>query len=111
MAITISVNAGSGTGASASLSGASNDTNGEITLSTGTGVSGGSSFATITFNTPYASAPSYISLQRYDHASNVTALADIAVINVTANGFDFTINAGGGLNSLSNLKWGYQVTA
>lgn len=112
MVTTISVNAGAGSGASASLTAGSNDVRGEININTGTGVGANPSLATVTFDTPYGAVP-FVNLQRNDQASDVTGMADIAVINRTVNGFDigFATSGGAPFSSVSGLKWAYLVTS
>lgn len=110
MATTISVNSGAGTGGSATLSADATDVRGTINLSLGTSVPVDTSVATVTFDTAYGAVP-HVNLQRADIGANAGALANIAVINKTVNGFDIAFATAGNLSGTSGLKYEYLVTA
>lgn len=102
---TISEGSGAGTGASASITGS--DIAGQVTLNTGTFPSASSTAVTVTFASPYSTAP-YVVL--FPSNSTAALLSGVSMIYVTSSPTTFILTSGTtGLTAASTYKWHYQV--
>ena len=83
-----------------------NDTAGLISMTTGTGCSGGGKFANVTFHTPFAAAPRVVLTPANAAAALLAAYVDNATISTTS--FDLDI-AGGTIADSTAYLWYYHI--
>lgn len=106
MAKTATVEAGAGTGAT--ITGTGSDHAGQITLTTGTGVSAAADLATVTYAVAFPSGFTGVAL--YPANAAAAALSGNKNVYVTSNGSGFTIKGGStALSDATAYVWQYVV--
>jgi hypothetical protein len=103
----VAVRSGAGSSASATIAGT--DTNGIVSVTTGSSPTGASSIVNITFSTPFASAPKLVLVQAANSAAaDVGAAIYCKAVNITVSAF--TIDIGSvGLSASTVYQWSYLV--